>query len=354
MFPKSYPAILQNRMIQANFFSPFVLEISSSVLQDARELVTSIYQIKESSEYQQKLDQQFKSWPNTPSLLTSFDFHYSPEMGLKLIEINTNASLYLATQIFYQSQNMPGPDENFHKLFQNFVEAFQLQNGAAVDILDFDPLREGLYFEFLLYKEWLEQNGLTTNIISLADYHQGHANKIYNRYTDFYFTTPESVALQRDYENRSVSFSPNPREYFLMADKQRLSVLRSFLKGSLQAMIPESKLFRDFTSQEDLWSERKKYFFKPVQSYGSKGVYNGKGISRKAFDLIYPEDFLAQELCPAGHEKFEHEGQIVDMKFDLRFYTFDGKVQNYVARLYQGQATNMRTPLGGLAPIRFR
>jgi len=36
---------------------------------------------------------------------------------------------------------------------------------------------------------------------------------------------------------------------------------------------------------------------------------------------------------------------------DVRLYTYDGKVLLTAARLYQGQATNLRTPGGGFAPV---
>ena len=116
-------------------------------------------------------------------------------------------------------------------------------------------------------------------------------------------------------------------------------------------IIPASKLFRDFSSLDELWSSRKLYFFKPQQSFGSKGVYSGKGISRKAFERLDPDGFMAQELCPPGRQTFIWDDQEVELKYDLRFYSFQGEIQHSVARLYQGQATNMKTPLGGLAPI---
>ena len=39
------------------------------------------------------------------------------------------------------------------------------------------------------------------------------------------------------------------------------------------------------------------------------------------------------------------------LKFDLRNYVYDGRVQWVAARLYQGQATNFRTTGGGFAPV---
>jgi hypothetical protein len=38
-------------------------------------------------------------------------------------------------------------------------------------------------------------------------------------------------------------------------------------------------------------------------------------------------------------------------KTDVRLYVYDGRVLISAARLYQGQATNFRTPGGGFAPV---
>ncbi|UUZ49727.1 hypothetical protein LP420_05925 [Massilia sp. B-10] len=40
-----------------------------------------------------------------------------------------------------------------------------------------------------------------------------------------------------------------------------------------------------------------------------------------------------------------------ELKFDLRAYTYGGRVQLLAARIYQGQTTNFRTPGGGFAPV---
>jgi hypothetical protein len=41
----------------------------------------------------------------------------------------------------------------------------------------------------------------------------------------------------------------------------------------------------------------------------------------------------------------------VELKVDVRLYTFGGIVLLFAARLYRGQTTNMRTPGGGFAPL---
>lgn len=352
-YPKSFDEIQKRDLISPLLFSPFEIRLPQSVNDQVSKFVTEVYKVKDSKEYQNSLDlpKGFCDWPSTPSVLSCFDFHYTEEMGLKLIEINTNASLYLPIILQRCAQGDHCIPPQFDKLFESFVEAFELKKGDGISIFDEAPENEGLYFEFLIFKEWLTQKGFDVNIVSCESYSSEAKENIYNRYTDFYFDNDISKQMKSDYINRTRRFSPNPREYFLMADKKRQMTLKKFLNPAVSGIIPESKLFSEFESKDDIWAQRKKYFFKPSQSFGSKGVYSGRGISRKAFDNLYGPNIMAQENCPAGKRKFKYEGQEVEMKFDLRFFTFNGEIQNYAARIYQGQATNMRTPLGGIAPI---
>ena len=68
-----------------------------------------------------------------------------------------------------------------------------------------------------------------------------------------------------------------------------------------------------------------------------------------------------QAACPAaprsnsgwlpGERLIEVDGVRTDLKFDVRAYTYDGKVQLLAARMYGGQTTNFRTRGGGFAPV---
>lgn len=351
--------MMEKEYISAELFSPFQVELPHSTLTMVTQFVRAIEEIKNSEAYIQSLQEQWplQKSPKTPSLLTSFDFHYNPEMGLKLIEINTNASLYLSSQIYYETQGLEGFDPELKNLFCDFSKALDLMPHDTVAILDREPEKEGLYFEFLLYREWLQNHGFSSFICSLQDYSKQKPNKIYNRYTDFYLTQPESADLSTDYWSGRTKLSPSPREYFLLADKKRLSLYRQILLQTapeLAKLIPESRLLEEFESAETLWANRKKYFLKPSDSFGGKGVFSGKGISRKAFDEILHPHLLAQELCPPGRLTFKDStGQPLELKYDLRFFAFEGNVRQILARFYQGQTTNMRTPYGGIAPVIF-
>ena len=45
------------------------------------------------------------------------------------------------------------------------------------------------------------------------------------------------------------------------------------------------------------------------------------------------------------------DAETVSMKVDVRLYTYQGRTLLTAARLYRGQATNLRTFGGGFAPV---
>ena len=103
---------------------------------------------------------------------------------------------------------------------------------------------------------------------------------------------------------------------------------------------------------EQWWTERKQWFFKPANSYGSKGAYRGDKLTRRVFDEIMHSDYVAQKLAAPGEIKLNVDGAETALKYDVRCYVYDGQVQLMAARLYQGQTTNFRTPGGGFAIVR--
>ena len=44
-------------------------------------------------------------------------------------------------------------------------------------------------------------------------------------------------------------------------------------------------------------------------------------------------------------------GETQPLKVDVRLYTYGDKVLLTAARMYRGQATDMKTPGGGFAPV---
>jgi hypothetical protein len=233
----------------------------------------------------------------------------------------------------------------------------------SVAIIDEDPEQQRLYVEFLVYRELFAEWGWNPQIL---DYRQIDTSKfdfIYNRYTDFFLNNPESATLKAAFLMKQTCFSPNPYEYLLLADKQRM--IDWSMPGNLDkwgvcpegqdiinAIVPPS-LSLDLTNKEEVWAQRKNYFFKPKRAYGSKQSYKGASVSRKVFDEIAGHDFIAQGYVQPSEQVFTTPEGDQSFKFDLRCYAYQGRLQLIVARLYQGQVTNLRTPLGGFGCVQF-
>ncbi|MEM7647049.1 MAG: hypothetical protein AAF203_09075, partial [Pseudomonadota bacterium] len=158
VFPKSASEILSAEMIRDQLLSPFQLKLEKKVLEQVRSFVTKCYEIRDQKNYQEQL-QISPDWVATPAILSCFDFHYSPAMGLKLIEVNTNASLYVTSHLLYLCQELSVPDPQLEKLHRSFQQSFDFEAHNHCFIMDRQPNQEGLYFEFLLFKEWLESKG---------------------------------------------------------------------------------------------------------------------------------------------------------------------------------------------------
>jgi glutathione synthase/RimK-type ligase-like ATP-grasp enzyme len=110
----------------------------------------------------------------------------------------------------------------------------------------------------------------------------------------------------------------------------------------------------EFADISEVWQKRKQLFFKPPQSYGGKGAYRGRSISRKVFNRVMSEDTLLQKYVPAPKITFESDETSADWKYDLRAYAYGGEVQMLAARIYQGQITNFNQAYGGYCPIFVR
>ena len=186
----------------------------------------NFYEIVLSDEWLEKYNQgDSSSAPVYESLLTAFDFHRLSNGELRLIEVNTNASLFLPILSMYSATETPVP-KGFRP--EGFLEAFQRTYRQALSselkkvyIFDEQPDLEGLYFEFLLNKEFFEQNNIQCEIIGTKDLEKIDLNGalVYNRHTDFFLEKPELNSLKNHYQNSSAAVSPHPCGYQTMAQK---------------------------------------------------------------------------------------------------------------------------------------
>lgn len=142
------------------------------------------------------------------------------------------------------------------------------------------------------------------------------------------------------------------RNLILLSDARTLREwgLNATEAGYLEKAVPETRLV-SAEDAETLWSNRRRLFFKPVAGHGSKGVYRGEKLTRRVFEDILKGDYIAQNFVPAGERALKIDGEATTRKVDIRLYTYAGQLLLAAARVYQGQATNFRTPGGGFAPV---
>lgn len=372
---------------RSHLFSNVPVFLPRASLQAMQAVVHAIQEVSQLAPYKM----QVLSWapaiaqadPGPLGAFMGFDFHLT-DSGPKLIEVNTNAGgaflnhLLAKAQIACCSQiETPAEvseDGEFSKeVVAMFESEWRLQGDQRplrrIAIVDDDPAEQYLYPEFVLARQLLVRAGYDAFIASPETFqfvdghllHEGQAvDLIYNRLVDFSLEHPGHDALRGAYEARAVVLTPNPHNHALMADKRnlvllsdpqelaQLSVSKS-LMNVLQA-VPRTVVLTP-ENATDFWRDRKQFFFKPMRGYGSKAVYRGDKITRSVFEQISSGDYVAQAFAPPSERMMRVEGVPAPRKVDVRLYAYAGKVLLAAARIYQGQATNFRTPGGGFAPV---
>jgi len=371
--PLSLDRAQMESLISENLFSPFQIELPKNILAQAQEMVKACFSLREHPSYQKtfcpEMEKRGIKDPGNKAICMSYDFHLDQDGLLKLIEINTNASFLALGFEMYKARKvaLPIPEFDLHEL-KSCIEKEMELNGHPVgptlktSIIDEQPEQQKLFAEFLLYQALFKQWGWDCEIKDFASLSMD-SKFVYNRYNDFYFSEGTSALLKQKFLDRSVCFSPNPFEYLLLADKQRIIDWNndelwahenwpSEYKDNIRKYLPTALALNE-TNADAIWQDKKKFFIKPLRAFGAKQSYRGESISRKNFESLVNQDFIAQQFVPAPEAAMKTPEGIQAFKYDLRFYAYQYKVQMVVARLYQGQVTNLRTTYGGFAPILF-
>lgn len=385
-YPKLARANEIRTRLSRQLVSDQIVDLPDHIRSQAKAIVCAFFELRQNPIWKSKIETRHSEFtdPHHFSVLMSYDFHIDLKGQLRLIEINTNAAASLFVDALYAAQELEnGFTKNYSEaVFNTFLNEYQLTSGSNerptnMAIVDEHPDQQKGYLEFLMFKELFESRGIPTNILDVADLKFENGNLtcqdklfsfdlIYNRHTDFYLKNPVSIALRQAILSGSICVTPHPHEYLLLADKTRLleiskenqlndiNLQPSYLECLNKTLIRSIDL-PPGPIDESLWSERKKWFFKPKQSFGSKAAYRGFSISRQVFQNLFDGEYLAQEYVPASKIKFSSASgsDSKEFKMDLRFYVYKNEVQLACARLYQGQVTNTSTPGGGFAAIRW-
>ncbi len=344
-------------LISENLLSPFQISLTTEIMDSIKSEIKKYWKLREwgVKNLGTRYDEMGLRRPTNYAACMSYDFHLSSENQLELIEINTNASFLALGLELYQFLKLSEVSSNFNE--KNIVDMFQVENRLAsqkdlnLTIIDEHPERQRLYVEFLIYQSLLRKNNIPCEIADITEIEKIKASTlIYNRYTDFYLQEPKSAEIKKLFNDSKINLSPNPYEYFLLADKER------FIDWSAQtevekplSLLPTYDL--GVEDKEKIWSERKQLFFKPKNAFGGKQTYRGASISRKVFESVTNSNFIAQRISPPSEIIVPHNNEKVNFKYDLRCYAYQDQLQLVVARLYQGQTTNLRTEGGGFAAI---
>lgn len=373
-----YREIFEKESLSPNLFSFKTVPVSKNAFAKVQEFIQAAYHLRNNLNYQKDVLGHETRFPNK-SVLMSFDFHINGDTA-KLIEINTNASHFLTSKLMEsfvckaEKRDSPFPNA-IGKLKDSFFNEWKLFSNQVLKnicIVDEEPENQKAYFEFLLYKKLFEADGFQVSIEDYKDLkwkdsalfntQDQKIDLVYNRSTDFYFEDQKSQSLKQAYNQKAACISPQPEEYKLFADKQRLMDFST--PGFLEKYLLESeiKIFKDVIleiinltkeNKDTVWANRKRYFFKPTNSYGGKGAYKGESITHKTFDqAVEAGDYIAQEFAPPSTTTITDQvSHNVEAKCDFRFYVYDGEIQFAIARTYVGQTTNFRTLGGGFAAV---
>ncbi|MCZ0933518.1 MAG: hypothetical protein OXJ52_10275, partial [Oligoflexia bacterium] len=365
--PLAYQFLKQNKW-QALFFDQ-AIRLPLTSYEQIKKTIQSLYQLRNNKDYQKHLAeiQTYPSLENKKqdSVLMAYDFHLNNETA-QLIEVNTNASAFLLVNTLYQFKNLDYKTalEDLKASFQKEWMIFNKKESppSKIVLIDEEPLQQKMAIEFFMYKDFFKSMGWNMEILDskqlktdsqhyLYTPQDEKIEFIYNRATDFYFEN--HPALAKAYQKNTCLILPQPKDYCLLADKNRLADWRSEdwpeLKDIKKNLLKTKILNSD--NKQELWQSRKKYFFKICQGYGGKMAYKGASLSRPKFEELFQHNSLAQEYIAPSKIKDSNDQE---WKLDLRAYVYKDQIQQLAGRVYQGQLTNFKAPGRGFATVEIK
>lgn len=369
---KLFPSLSGVEVSWEHLISPLELKLPHSVFDTAKSAIEAFYRVSRSPAYSAELppDPVGSHSGGHQSVLMAYDFHTTEDGQCFLVEINTNGAGFMLSSLMQMAKTGQKPDGfkplmDLRESFLSELKLAKIQNKGPpnIAICDDNVLEQKMYPEFLMYNDWFKAQGWTSEIVEAREFRK--ADMVYNRSTDFYLESETSASLREAHLKNLACITPNPHEYWLLADKERLIQFGSDsfwnkIGGHVtdrdainKVLIPTFEKSQ-FASTDEIWEQRKTLFFKPKRSHGGKSVYRGESVSRKVFERLMLEDILIQKFQPAQKFPTDDERSVLNnWKFDVRFYVYQDRIQMCVARAYQGQVTNFASPLGGFTFVQF-
>ena len=374
--------------IRSDFYSSNYVVVSKMQFNRMLDIVKAVESVFGCKEYQ---GQVFSRLPDVDhvgldksDLFLAYDFHVN-QQGVGLIEVNTNPGGALLSAAL--TRGLPShPPKHLElssplqawtfesELIAMFEEEWQKFNRfrplKSIAIIDENPDQQFLFPEFLLFQELFLKHGIDCVIADPSEVtlNEGslwvrnvRIDLVYNRLTDFYLEDPAFKNMRQAYVEKLSLVTPNPASYALYADKRNLVLLtdKKLLNSCgiaaeildvLEKGIPVTQEV-NAANEDVLWTHRRNLYFKPNNGFGARAVYRGDKITKKVWSMIRQGQYVAQKYFAPGEVSVAETGTENPMKFDVRLFVYGGRILWVSARVYQGQATNFRTPGGGFAQV---
>ena len=296
---KKYPSSSKDSLKKGA--SPFIMTLPLSVLRGIQKTVQSIYQWS-LHRPAVKTDPALSQIPVPHfSVLMTYDFHLTHENKLKLIEINTNGSGFLVTDLIQKTHNLQ--TDALNQLKQSFFNEWQIfyssdSRGRHTDkkfpdsqdnkksnpysrqktpqspnrpehtaIIDENIQHQKMNYEFFMYHDLMKTWGWSNEVLDAVEVKlhsngklmtpdKKQINFVYNRLTDFYLEKFEPI--RQSYQKQQTCWTPNPRQYARLGDKKNLCFLTHILYSTptqvndacfLKQILPKTYLLEPSSDQ---------------------------------------------------------------------------------------------------------
>lgn len=244
------------------------------------------------------------------------------------------------------------------KIYKN--SKFNKEN-PTVAIIDF--LDKATLDEFKVFKEYLEKRGYKTLIVDIRDVefdgkvlsHDGHI-------IDLVYRRAVTTEINRSYSDISqfinacssgkvcivgpikTQIAHNKMIFKILHDEETLSFLDNEEKIFIEEHIPYTEILtRKIIEEKDIIKNKDEWIIKPIDLYGSKGVYAGLDLDEYNWDKIIDEcvnkDYLLQEYCDPYMSEFPvfygDKLKIEKFRNITGVYMYRGKMKGILSRAGQ-------------------
>ena len=175
-YPESARVLNLKTRVSPLLACPEKIQLPRALREQADRIVQAFFELRSVDERARALENLPPAIPDpgNTSILMSYDFHVDQNGQLRLIEINTNASLSLVADAIFETH---GLTNSFSKSFRDEIVACFFEEGKQargkdvrnIAIVDQDPENQKMFVEFVFYQELLKRRGFDVRIGDVGD-----------------------------------------------------------------------------------------------------------------------------------------------------------------------------------------